>query len=367
MGNIVKKVLLIMVISLFIASGAQAFNKEHFYVPKIKVLNQNMYLGADLTPLFGGDLSKLEAVIGEIVASNYPARAEAHARIIKTSGAEVICLQEAWIFKLAPRPDLGLPEGIDWDFKKLLLNALGDGYQEVVTNNHLYKVDLLNTLGVYLEDQDVMIAKKRVAKKRVKIGNTETLAFDDDRQLTLPLGPPFGPQTVYRGLSIAELKIRGKWYTIANTHLEAIDEFNGMPLPFRRLQAEQVVEELKLEKEPILLFGDMNDQPDNPEYDAYDVITEEFEDAWPGRILGRRDSGLTYGRENLIDDDQVFYETIDYGFVRNDDFITLLGITVGKTKFSKTVPVFYPTESPPLVRLWSSDHLGLFFILILPD
>ena len=358
----VKKVLLITVISLFIVSGAQAFNKEHFYIPKIKVMNQNLYLGADLTPLFGGGLSQVEAVIGEIVASNYPARAEAHARIIKKSGAEVICLQEAWIFKLAPREDLGLPEGIHWDFKQLILDALGDGYKEVVTNNYLYKVDKMKAFGVYLEDQDVMIAKKRV-----KIGMTEAFAFDDDRQLTLPLGPPFGPQTVYRGLSIAELKIRGKWYTVANTHLEAIDEFAGEPLPFRRLQAEQVVDELSDEMEPILLFGDMNDQPDSPEYDAYDVITEEFEDAWPGRILGRRDSGLTYGRENLIDDHQEFYETIDYGFVRNDDFITLLGITVGKTKFSKTAPVLYPTEPPSLVRLWSSDHLGLFFILILPD
>ena len=127
-----------------------------------------------------------------------------------------------------------------------------------------------------------------------------------------------------------------------------------------------MVDELIDEKEPVILLGDINDQPDSPNYSAYDVITEEFDDAWPGRFIGQKDNGLTYGRENLIDDDQEFYERIDFGFVRNDDFITLLGLTVGKTEFSKTEPVPYP-PFPYLIELWPSDHLGLFFIFILPD
>ena len=52
MGKIVKKVFFILIISLFFVSGSQAFDTEHFYFPKIKVMNQNMYLGADLSPLF---------------------------------------------------------------------------------------------------------------------------------------------------------------------------------------------------------------------------------------------------------------------------------------------------------------------------
>jgi len=345
MEKSLKKLFFVLFISLFFVSNSQAADLEDFYLPKVKVMNQNMYLGADLSPLLGGDLAQIPAVIGEIINSWYPARAAALARTIKKAGPDVVCLQEAWIFEY-------VPEEIKWNFKTLLLDALGDDYKEVVTNEGLLDVDLRQVFGVRIKDQDVIIAKKQV-----KIGDTETLTFD--RQLTIDIDPPIGQQTVFRGLSIARLKIRGKWYTIGNTHLEAFDYLD----PGVRLsQAKQVLYELSDEIEPIMLFGDINDQPDSQAYSAYDAITDEFDDAWLGRLLGRRDPGLTFGRINLIDDDQVFYERIDFGFIRNHRAITLLGVTVGKSEFSKTDPI-----PPSGVRLWPSDHLGLFFILILPQ
>ena len=125
-----------------------------------------------------------------------------------------------------------------------------------------------------------------------------------------------------------------------------------------------MVNALDDKKQPILLFGDFNSQPDWP---AYNVITDEFDDAWQRRLIGRRDPGFTFGRDDLISDDAVFDERIDFVFTRNQRAATLVGLTVGKTEFSKTVPVPYPTDPPSLVRLWPSDHLGLFFILILPQ
>jgi hypothetical protein len=191
MRNLLKKLFFILFISLFFISSPQAFDTEHFFVPKIKVMDQNMYFGADVSPLFGGDLTQIPLVIGEIIASNYPARAAAFAEIIKKSDSDVVCLQEAWIFQLAPRGDLGLPDGINWDFKELLLDALGGDYKEVVTNEGLMDVNLLTLLGVRIKDQDVIIAKENV-----KIGKTETLIFD--HQLTLPIPDPIGPQTFFR-------------------------------------------------------------------------------------------------------------------------------------------------------------------------
>jgi endonuclease/exonuclease/phosphatase family metal-dependent hydrolase len=354
MQKIIKKLFFVFFISLFFVSYSQAFDLEYFSIPKVKVLDQNMYLGADLSPIFlTKNLELIPGVIEEIIASNYPARAAAVAKIIKKLRPDVVCLQEAWIFELSPQE--AFPQGISWDFKALLLDALGDDYKEVETNGELLNIDLLTSFGVKIQDQDVIIARKHV-----EIGDTETIRFG--AQLTIEDIPePIGDVTVFRGLSIARLKIRGKWYTIANTHLEAFHP------AFRLFQAEQVVDELNGETEPIILAGDFNEQPDSPDYDAYDAITDEFDDAWPRRLIGRRDPGFTFGRYDLISDDAVFDERIDFVFTRNHRAITLVGLTVGKSEFSKTDPVPYPTDPPSLVQLWPSDHLGLFFTLILPQ
>lgn len=360
MGKTLKKLFFVLFISLFFISYSQAFGPKHFYLPKVKIVDQNMYLGADLTPIFT-DPSFIPVVIGEVIASNYPARAEALARMIKILRPDVVCLQEAWIFQiLVPGPDselVPLPD-YDWDFKQLLLDSLGDDYYEVVTNELLgltVPTDETFTTFVRIQDQDVIIAKKHVTI----VGEPNTIHFEAQLTLTLPLPPPHNMVTVLRGLSTARLRIRGAEYLIGNTHLEAFHP--GIRID----QAVEVVDEFDGEEEPIILAGDFNAQPDGP-YDAYDVIIDEFDDAWPHRLIGRRDPGFTFGRDDLISNDAVFDERIDFVFTRNRRAATLVGLTVGKTGFSKTAPVPNPTPPPSYVRLWPSDHLGLFFILILP-
>ena len=341
MRKVLRGTLLVVFVGLFLVSNSQAFRLRPFSPPKIKVMDQNMFLGADLSPLLGGDLSAVEDVIAEIIASNYPARAAALAKVIRTFGPDVVCIQEAWIFEY-------LPLGISWNFKDLLLAALGNEYREVVTNEGLMDVDFRSFLGVRIKDQDVVIARKYA-----KVGNKETFTFADNLQIVLPLAPPFDTVTVTRGVSTARLKIKKRWYTIVNTHLEAFDA------EVRVNQAVEVVEALEGVKEPIILAGDFNSQPG---WEAYNIIAERFEDAWPSRILGRQDPGFTFGRDDLISDDAVFDERIDFVFTRNHRSITLLGLTIGKNEFSKTEPI-----PPTGIQLWPSDHLGLFFILILPQ
>lgn len=346
MRKTLKKIFFVLFISLFFVTNSQAFDLENFSLPKIKVVDQNMYLGADLSPIFlTGDLSLVEPAIQEIIASNYPARAEALAKMIKILRPHVVCLQEAWIFEF-------LPAGISWDFKELLLDALGGDYKEVVTNESLMEINLRESLGVRIKDQDVIIAKKYLEI----VGDPETIVFED--QLTLPLPAPINSVTVSRGLSTVRLKIRGAEYLIANTHLEAFHP--GVRLS----QAEQIIDELNGLTEPIVLAGDFNAEPGWP---AYDAIIAEFDDAWPPRLIGRRNTGFTFGRDDLISNDAVFDERIDFVFTRNHRAVTLVGLTVGKSEFSKTDPVPYPPDFTSLIRLWPSDHLGLFFTLILPQ
>ena len=359
MGKTLRKLFIVLFISLFFISSPQAFGTEHFKIPKVKVLNQNMYLGADLTPIFVNP-ELAPAVIGEIIASNYPARAEAFARTIKSLKPDVICLQEAWIFQLlVPAPDsqlVPLPD-YDWDFKQLLLDALGDDYYEVVTNQLFgITVPTDNTFKTFvrIQDQDVIIASKHAET----VGDPKTTIFSNNLIQSLPLPPPNHKVEVNRGLSTARIRIRGAEYTIANTHLEPY------AASVRQSQAQQVVLELNDETDPIILAGDFNAWPGWP---AYEEIITEFVDAWPPRLFGRKDPGFTFGRDDLISDEAIFDERIDFVFIRNQHAITLMGLTIGKTDLSKTAPVLYPTEPPSHVRLWPSDHLGIFFTLILPQ
>ena len=127
MGKILRKTFYVFFIGLIFVSYSQASDLYRFNLPTVKVVSQNMYLGADLTPLFTNP-NLIPAVIGEIIASNYPARAEAFARMFKVLEPDVICLQEAWIFEY-------LPAGIRWDFKELILNELGNDNPSLVTTS----------------------------------------------------------------------------------------------------------------------------------------------------------------------------------------------------------------------------------------
>ena len=342
MAKTLKHWLLVVGLGFVFIAQAEAFHAQKFSLSKVKLINQNMYLGTDLSPIFlTGDLSLIQSAVEEIIASNYPARAQAMAKVIKRLKPHVLCLQEAWIFEY-------LPAGISWNFKTLLLDALGSDYYEVVTNEELMEIDLRDMLGVRVKDQDVIIAHKTVEM----IGVPQTMVFQDLFALGLP--PLINEVKLARGLSMANLKIGGMEYTVANTHLEAFD-------PETRLsQAEEVVDEMNDAALPAILAGDFNAWPGWP---AYDVIISAFDDAWPGRLIGQSDPGYTFGRDDLISDTADFNERIDFVFTRHHQVATLVGLTVGKTALSKTEPVLYPTEPPAYLRLWPSDHLGLFFIL----
>jgi endonuclease/exonuclease/phosphatase family metal-dependent hydrolase len=359
MGKILRRLFIVLFIILFFSSFALLPDAEGFQLHNVKVLDQNMYLGAELEPLFT-DPSAIPFVLGEIMASNYPARAEAFARMIKLLKPDVVCLQEAFIFQILVPVGSGLvplPE-FDWDFKQLLLGFLGGDYYEVVTNQ-LFGITAPIDASTYvrIQDQDVILAQKDV----IKVGMPKTFIFRTLLSLPLALPPDYftADSEIPRGLSTARLRIRGEKYLIANTHLEAYDD--PVDEPLRMAQAKEVVKKLNGKAKPIILAGDFNALPDGP---AYNVITDEFDDAWLRRIIGRSDPGFTFGRDDLISDDAVFDERIDFVFTRNRYTITLAALTIGKTEFSKTVPVPYPTLDDPQVQLWPSDHLGLFFALI---
>jgi hypothetical protein len=82
MGKALKRIFIVLFIILFFSSFPPLRDAEGFQLHNIKVMDQNMYLGADLEPLFK-DPGAIPDVLAQVMASNYPARAEAFARTIK--------------------------------------------------------------------------------------------------------------------------------------------------------------------------------------------------------------------------------------------------------------------------------------------
>ena len=343
-----KNKLLIVTLFCFLFIGSNVLpvaaddEFEFVHVPKVKMISWNVYIGTDVFAALADPPGSIIAGINEVIASNIPARAAAIAKQIKRIKPRVLCLQEAWKVTIPGQPEL--------DLKELILNELGSNYIHVVTNV-LTNVTIPIGPGANLvvEDRDVIIVHKDV-----EVIDTETMIFSN--LLPVPLPPPNFPFSV-RGLAKAWLRIDGYDYLIGNTHLELFS-------PIKELQAQEVVDAFDGEAEPILLAGDFNDESGTT---VYSIVTSGgFKDMYPGRLLGRRAPGVTCCQQpDLLNFSSILDERIDYIFARNQGgdsgptvAATLLGMVVGDRQSSKTTTV---------PRLWSSDHGGVYMILLIPS
>ncbi len=107
---------------------AERHNEEH---AALKVMTRNLYIGADLTPVYGvtspQELPAAAAVFAMVQATDFPAWAKALADEIADVGPHVVGLQEVNLFRsrtpadLAPRPNAAT---VEYDFLGTRLDEL---------------------------------------------------------------------------------------------------------------------------------------------------------------------------------------------------------------------------------------------------
>ena len=224
----------------------------------VTVMTYNLYVGSSAEPaLETTNLFQIPMVVGElygnVVASDFPARAAAIAAIVKESHPHVIGLQEV---ELIRRQDPGdfltnrepNAEEIDLDYLELLMNALqaeGLDYQVAAKVQNLdLEMPMLRdgkVTDVRLTDFDVILARGDVVVSRPTAASYAA---------GLPIAP-LGLH-VMRGYVAVDATIDDVTYRIVNTHLEAVD-----PGP-RVAQAQELVETLAAEELPVILLGDFN-------------------------------------------------------------------------------------------------------------
>lgn len=312
------------------------------------VATYNLYLGADLTPLFTAApglplVQAAAAVHAQMIATDFPARAERIAREIAEQSPSLVGLQEVALWQTAPLSD---PTQLTttFDFLEILLDALeaeGVPYAPVATNvNFGGALPISGTTLASFTDRDVILARTDLPVSQLKLSNP----FSANFQAALPLTIGGMPIQVPRGWSSIDVKLRGKSFRFVNTHLEAFS-----PL-IRMLQAQELVGWMATSPLPVVLAGDLNTLRGDLA-DAYGIfLGAGFVDAWV-EAMGD-DPGFTAGqRADLLNFPSELDHTVDY-IMHNRD---------GNLRAKKGSGEILGEEDQDRTDsgLWPSDHAGV--------
>jgi endonuclease/exonuclease/phosphatase family metal-dependent hydrolase len=256
----------------------------------LKVMTQNLYLGADLDLLLsaGADLSAtVELLWTSMLATDFPARAKVVADAVRAADPDVIALQEVSLWRYQqPGDHLPYPNAttVRVDFLDVLvreLDARGLAYDVASTATNA-DLELPGSSGTdyRLTDRDVLLTRRTLPVTATASGTYTHLG-------SLPVTTPFGPTTVQikRGWASADVRAGGKTVRVFDTHLEAFSADAA---------TQQVGDLLAVTAStpgPTVIAGDMNLPPGSTGYEEFLGTTTRLSDAWSS--VHGADPGLT--------------------------------------------------------------------------
>ena len=322
---------------------------------RVGVMTLNMYLGADVNPVFDALRNPqppclLPCVVAQVwdqfLATNVGERVEAMAALIRLLRPALIGVQEAALIRTQTPSDFFGPNRrpaghVAYDFVALLLNALkqsGSSYRAVArSQNFDIELPRANPNGtltdVRVTDRDVVLAR----------GDVEV----DPRSITkrnYNAAVSVGSMRLLRGFVAIDAVVGGTTYRFVTTHLEAGSQSEGV----RVAQVGELILAFEDELLPLIVVGDFNSEA--PGGSAYrPMLDAGYADAWTARV-GARADGLTCCQDSdLLNRDSLLHERIDLVFAKNID----LGRVVATTGLDKP---WQKTAS----GLWPSDHAAMF-------
>jgi endonuclease/exonuclease/phosphatase family metal-dependent hydrolase len=312
---------------------------------QLTVASYNLYLGADLTPLFSATtpadlVQRAGQIYANVVKTDFPARADAIAELLAANPPDIAGLQEVALWETGP---IGGPLSPSYDFLQLLLDALarhGLVYRPVAVNaNFSGESPISGTTAARFGDRDVIIARADLPAAMLKVSDPESHNFA--AQLVIPTAIPGLSFTVPRGWSAVDVKVRGKTVRFANTHLEAFST------PVRNAQGTELAAALATATHPVVLVGDLNSRPDDTAGAYGTFAAAGYADAWP--VVHGPDGGFTSGQSELLDNvPSLLDHRIDYVLYQPRAVEALEADVIGDELDDRT-----------FTGLWPSDHAGV--------
>lgn len=303
----------------------------------VRVATYNLYLGADVTLIFGAQntdhlVRQAKLVLEQLLATDFRSRAVAVAALLSRERVDVVGLQEAarWSRRpLGPDGPTGEPE-VWCDFLDELLAVL----ERAGTPYDAHALNATFTGGAPVSETEAMgvLGFNAVLVRRGgPVTVTGSGVGDYETHLEIPTGMPDLVLRIARGWGWVEAEVDGRPFRFVNTHIEAYDE------RVRNAQRDELLAAVDGQGTPVVIVGDFNAPPEDVGMPA------AYLDAW---VAGRGDGpGPTCGQAaDLANAESTLADRIDYVWVRGAEvrWCRVVGDRVG----DKTVDT----------ALWPSDH-----------
>ncbi|HZJ07984.1 MAG TPA: endonuclease/exonuclease/phosphatase family protein [Nocardioidaceae bacterium] len=304
----------------------------------LRVATYNLYLGADLTLVFGARdpahlLAQARIVHEQLLATDFHARAESVARLVIRERVDVLGLQEVAKWRRAPVDEHGIvgrPK--TWcDFLDELLGALdraGTPYDAHGLNSNFHGG------AVVLASESLSVIGYNVILVRRGSGVvvTGTASGTFAAALDIPTEMDDLVFNVQRSWGWIDAAVDGSAFRFVNTHLEAYDAQT------RSAQRDQLLSLVGAHCTPVLLVGDFNALPEEV------GLPSTYVDAWTGSGGDPR-GGHTCGQAaDLANKESLLAHRIDYVWVRGARVETCEVVGNG------------PADRTAAAHLWPSDH-----------
>ncbi|HEY1301191.1 MAG TPA: endonuclease/exonuclease/phosphatase family protein, partial [Stellaceae bacterium] len=312
----------------------------------LSVMTQNLYLGADTTPILDAQTpaqlqAAVQAAAQSVVLNNFPARAAAIASEAAAAGGPLLIgLQEAEI--------ISSPAG-SLDYADTLISALaakGLHYTYMIpgVGNAVHTGFSLASNGFHVTDQEVVLVRTGVPG--FSVSGVSAPTFVNNVTLNSPL---LGPIPLDRGYVRVDATLDGTPFEFVSTHL---DETHSAAEP---AEVGEILAALGAGGEPQLVVGDFNATPSDTcgglPCGPADMVAAGFADT--AAALGAL--GPTCCQPPDLDNPvSALSKRYDYIFERNFSSVEA-AFLVGNTPFEAVRPI------------WPSDHAGVVAEVTVPE
>ena len=304
---------------------------------QLRVVTYNVYLGADLTLIFGAQstthlLEQSQLVYQQLVGTDFPSRAEAIARLIVRERIDVIGLQEVARWSMSSLRRDGSPgEPVLWcDFLTELLHALGClgmPYDAHGANSNFHGGSAISAE----EAMSVLGYNVILVRRDSGVEVTGSATGDFKASLDIATGMDDLVLNIPRSWGWVDATVDGAAFRFVNTHTEAYDA------DIRNAQRDELLREVGDPATPVVIVGDFNSGPDTV------GMPPSYTDAWTD--AGGEGPGYTCGQAaDLANEDSLLAERIDYIWVRDAAVVSCR--VIGDID----------TDRTHSRRLWPSDH-----------
>jgi endonuclease/exonuclease/phosphatase family metal-dependent hydrolase len=320
--------------------------------PLVTVMTQNLYLGAELAPIFlarsqGEMVAAAGAAWEQVQASEIEERAHRIAEVIAVEAPDLVALQEAAQWSAGRVSAMT----VKYDFLSSILQGLNESglfYVPVAINHNLDRTAPIDMAGseVRIIDRDAVLLKIGDAAAQMRPYNIQSQIFTALLPITSPV---MGRMNVLRGWIAIHATIDGQKLCFLNTHLESYDG------RVQTAQAAELVAGPGNTSLPLIVAGDFNsnadqkadDAPANENTRTYDnLIASGLRDVWAD-VNPAEPGNTCCQRADLMNDSSALFERIDLVLVRG-------GITPVAAKL-----VADQASAKTASGRWPSDHSGL--------